>query len=223
MTSPPVATLRRCVFCEAAPVAWMHRLDLRRARFVVDGDEHVWAGELPTCARCEGLLRSGDDDHGLLGPRLASDFSYGDEGERAALAGFRAGDLGATPVGDWLPPGSTELAADGFVLLEDLPFQHDLVLVWPAEHQSSVPETRTVQAGIWPDGRCRLVRSPWPGVDVSTVVDLMVAWVQRQDPRWDRWNAPEDDERRLAIERDFFVAFDAAFREEWDRHLRDWM
>jgi hypothetical protein len=122
-----------------------------------------------------------------------------------------------------LPPGATELVADGFVLLEDLPFRQDLLHVWPREHHESVPETREQSAGVRPDGLCHLVRSPWPGIDPTGVVDLMVAWVRQRDPRWDRWETPEDDERRLAVEREFFVAFDAAFREEWDSHLREWM
>jgi hypothetical protein len=121
------------------------------------------------------------------------------------------------------PPGVAELVAEGFVLLEDLPLQRDLDVVWPPQHRRAVPETRAARADHWPDGLCRLVRSPWPGIDARGVADLLVAWVQQRDPRWDAWQTPEDDQRRLAIERDFFVAFDAAFREEWDSHLREWM
>jgi hypothetical protein len=89
-----------CPFCGATPV-WVHPLDPRHVRFHTPGRNQTTG--LPTfwtvCERCETLVRAGDDD-ALVEQMLSHDNGASQiPGEAvAALAAFRAADLGAQPL-----------------------------------------------------------------------------------------------------------------------------
>ena len=107
-------------------------------------------------------------------------------------------------------PGVSELEAEGFVPLETLLGQTEFGSVWPAEHRRVVDDTRYEQVGFepWPGDEATLymVRSPWPGIDIDTVIKLMWRWVFRNEDRY----ATDENQRvrrgteRLAIVEEYF-------------------
>ena len=190
-----------CGVCGRDAGAWMHRLDTGRAGFEVYGKPHVWADPVGLCERCERLYRAGDDEglvavHERTWEKTAEDV---EQGIRKPLAVLRAADLGAVEVSRWLPPGSAELAAEGFVPVEYLSGAIEVEQVWPGPHRRSVPETR---AGMGDDdGLMWLIRSPWPAVPVDEAVALMWDWAEQPDPASPA--APHDSEWMTKRSRDF--------------------
>jgi hypothetical protein len=198
--------MRECAFCDA-PAAWLHTLDPERSQFRIYGKGHTWADEIAVCETCEQLYRDGDDD-GLVAVEnreraLARDDA--DEQLRRPLAVFRAADTGAIPMAQWLPPGTAELTAAGFVPLDELTGNDEMIRDWPEPHRRSVPETRAKVQEFAIDGQCWLLRSPWPAVPVQDVVDLIWDWEDLRHSR--RISGPvtaTDHDRWAAARREFF-------------------
>ncbi|MDM7855666.1 hypothetical protein [Cellulomonas alba] len=220
MAPPQLLTRRRCSVCGAAPTAWLAHLDADRSWFGVPGDRRSWGTRVDLCDECRALVEAGDVE--AVVARLAA--RDGDDGDRTpAAAALCAAFVSAVAVADWLPPGVVAAVPDGFVELGELTGWLDLANAWPAEHVRRVPETREDHLRYADSDEVVLVRSPWPGVDVGDVVSYLISWADQHEAFVSGDVTPERRERERAIVRDFFVAFDAAFREEWDRHLRDWM
>ena len=188
-----------CGVCGRSGAAWLHHLDTTAAVFDVHGKQHVWADPLGMCARCEGLYRAGDDE-GLAAVDERAQGQREDPVIRRSLAALRAADLGAVEVARWLPPGTTDLAAGGFVPVEFLTGGLDVPAVWPEPHRRSVPETRSDRSDEG-DGLIWLVRSPWPAVPAGEAVALMWDWVEQSTT--DRPEQEYDAGRERARCRDF--------------------
>ncbi|GMA23554.1 hypothetical protein GCM10025864_13130 [Luteimicrobium album] len=117
---------------------------------------------------------------------------------RVEVEVLRRADLGPVWCDDLLPPGAVAVRDAGFTPLEDVTGHQGAWRLWPEAHRRSVPETRpewlTENDVGQTDGRYWLVRSPWPGL---TVVDVPnVLWRETE-----RGLAPEDydaDDGRLA-------------------------
>lgn len=200
-----MATFERCALCGAGNAAWMHGLNAAEASFRVFGREWTWASELGTCERCEQMYRAGDDE-GLAAvhPRhWDGDPGGAEEAVRNALGAFRRADLGAVPMADWLPPGVVEAASEGFLPVENLTGADYVVSAWPDEHRRAVLETRSGRRDDTPDGRCWLLRSPWPSIAVQDVFVWMWEWQQERRPRRSGRVTAEDRAEELALLRDF--------------------
>jgi hypothetical protein len=96
---------------------------------------------------------------------------------------------------------------EGFVALDALGVPPVLFDVWPAEHRAEPAS----------------VRSPWPGLSANDVVGLLGAWLAQHEAHWADARTAQERARCVEAAHDFFVAFDAAFRQEWDEHMRGWM
>ncbi len=171
-----------CVFC-GDPAVWIHRLDRRRTGFRVEGEARVVAGDVGTCDACEARWRAGDDD-ALVARQLgrADGEAPGDVEARVFLAVIRRADLGAVARDDLLPPGAVSVREAGFTPVEDVTGLLGVWRVWPEAHRRSVPETRPEWLGEndlpETDGRYWLVRSPWPGLRVDEVLNVL--WRQTE-------------------------------------------
>ncbi len=83
--------------------------------------------------------------------------------------------------------GADDLERDGFHQLFLLPVTFsDVWKVWPAEHHTTLPETR--DAFWWREQSrssgpvCHLIRSPWPSIPLQAVLSVMrVRLVQHRD------------------------------------------
>lgn len=172
-----------CDLCEERPAVWTHTLDLRRATFRTYGREHVWASRVALCERCEGLYAAGDDEgvvaaHARTRERTDED---GHEAVRVPLAAFRRADTGA-PVhrADLLPPGAAELIAQGYAPVGELTGSQIVAQVWPEAHRRTLPAAAHGGPDASGSEAYVLLRSPWPGLHISTVVDRMWPWVEAQ-------------------------------------------
>ncbi|HZC51416.1 MAG TPA: hypothetical protein VE441_02820 [Mycobacterium sp.] len=176
---------------------------------MIFGKGHTWADRADLCARCEQLFRAGDDEAlvALLERSWPADV---DESHRKAIAAFRRADLGPTLIAEWWPPGVARLVAEGFTPLEDLTGDLWIAAHWPQLHRRSVPETRDGWDDLWDDGRCWLVRSPWPSVPVSEAIRLLWIYVHEATPDLHRRSGPGtaeiDSQRNAAVAR--FLSFD---------------
>lgn len=135
-------TLRCCAFCGVETAAWVHRLDWAKAQYRVYGKGHTWAGNVEVCDRCERLYRAGDDQTLVTVWQRTWEHSADDVRESIvnALIAFRDADLGVVSMSDWLPPGASEAATEGFVPLEDLLGEDWVGRQWPEQHRRALPE-----------------------------------------------------------------------------------
>ena len=82
-------------------------------------------------------------------------------------------------------PGVRELIEEGFTPVETLFGEHHYATRWPDAHRREVRDTRFEQTGEEPadedELRLFLVRSPWPFVELNTVVKLLHRWLRRND------------------------------------------
>ena len=103
----------------------------------------------------------------------------------------RVTSLSESPGPDTVP-GVTELRAAGFEPIEDHTGALWLGRQWPEEHSRWVTETRAAWLEFPnADGRLWLVRSPWPGLDVSDTLSVLWTWSERPEARY----LPGRDER----------------------------
>lgn len=187
----------RCVFCVEGAARWVHWLD-------VENVEYAPRDIAPACVRCERLYQAGDDDALVaVRERAWEQVQPGvDYNLRIRLAACRRADLGAIPLTEWWPPGVAELVARGFTPLEDLTGDFEIASEWPEPHRRWVPETRSGWEEVWDDGRCWLVRSPWPAMSVVEVVALLWQWVsahRHQPPRSGSGRAEDEEEQRNLV------------------------
>ena len=198
-----------CAFCDERRAVWIHHLDPNKAQYLIFGKGHTWADRADLCARCEQLYRAGDDE-ALVALRHRTWPADVDDSHRKAVAAFRRADLGPTPIAQWWPPGVAQLVAEGFTPLEDLTGNLEIAAAWPTLHRRSVPETRDGWDDVWDDGRCSLVRSPWPSVPLSEVIRLLWTYVDEAMPDQHRRSGPGsaemDRQRNAAVAR--FLSFD---------------
>lgn len=174
-TEPVVPPGRPCAICLNSEAKWLHSLDEDRLQFRVYGKGHTLASRMETCERCERLYQAGEDEALVAVQHRTWEQTEQDVDEhiRKQLAVMRAADLGATALGDWLPPGVTDLAAQGFRPIEELTGDMEVAQLWPEEHRRAVRETRREWLEDAPDGLCWLVRSPWPAIPLFEVIRLM--------------------------------------------------
>jgi hypothetical protein len=88
-----------CAFCGAARPTNVHRLDPAHVHFNIYAKPHTLPTFWAACAPCEALVGAGND-RALL--RLMSRDSDG-VAPQAALAAFRAADLGGEPLPEGPP------------------------------------------------------------------------------------------------------------------------
>ena len=84
--------------------------------------------------------------------------------------------------------GVREARADGFVPIEDLMGETEFGQAFPDDHVRSVTDTRyepdpddLPHIPGMTDGQPFLVRSPWPTLDLTTVISLMWRWLRRNE------------------------------------------
>ena len=77
------------------------------------------------------------------------------------------------------------MVAEGFTPVETLFGEHEFATAWPEKHRRVVHDTRFAATGLEPidseDSRLYLVRSPWPSIELTTVVTLMFRWLRRNE------------------------------------------
>jgi hypothetical protein len=195
----------------------MHTLDPDKSHFRMYGKGHVFASEIALGESCEQLYRAGDDEALVAADVHSSGLSPDQIHEeiRKPLQVFRAADTAVQSMADWRPPGAHELIGQGFIPLEDLTGDEEIVHVWPADHRYDVAETRTRAPSLDPtdDGRYWLVRSPWPAVSTEDVIDLVWEWEADHCPQRSGRITDENRARRAAARREFFQLDTAAVRE----------
>ena len=117
-------------------------------------------------------------------------------------------------------PGVQELETAGFAPIETLFGETEIGTAWPVEHRREVLDTRFEQTGQepWDDDELRLflVRSPWPSIELDTVVKLMFRWLRRNEDRY-QFNAKAhsarvDSAARLTVVEEFFRQSEAWVR-----------
>ena len=122
-------------------------------------------------------------------------------------------------------PGVLDLEAEGFTAIETLMGNVDLAASWSPDHLRWVRDTRyevdpdedveDLTPGFQ-DGRLFMVRSPWPSIDLDTVIKLMFRWLSRNKSRYaydvTQYGYRADKAAQLTVVEEFFRQSEAWVR-----------
>jgi hypothetical protein len=160
-----------CAFCESPDTEWQHDLNASLANFqTVYGKGCVWGGAPAICESCEQLYNGGE--YVQLARLKAGGAEEFLADELASIAAFCRADRGPRAL------AAPDFPA-GFEPLDQFTGAEWVIELWPAQHQTSIPETRWPQIDNDAEARLVLVRSPWQSVSLNDVFRALWSWVQR--------------------------------------------